>query len=94
MRWVVTKRTIRELTRKNLELEQNFNRRAYELEDTNAQLQARVFKLEGSKLSRRPDEEADSGLRRQDRSLRRSQKRLPRTSLRPDDIRMASERRR
>ena len=29
-------RTIRELACKNLELEQNFNRRAHELEDTNA----------------------------------------------------------
>ena len=44
-------RMVRELARKNLELEQNFNIMIHELEDTNAQLQAKIFQLEGSRLS-------------------------------------------
>ena len=45
-------RMVRELTHKNLELQQNFNRRTHELEDTNAQLQARILEQKGSKLTR------------------------------------------
>ena len=84
-------RTVRELAHKNLELEQNFNRRAHELKDTNAQLQARILELEGSRLSRRSDEEADSGVRRRHHPPRPSPRRSHRTSLHLDNIRMASE---
>ena len=71
-RIVDMERTVRELAHQNLVLKQNFNKRAHELEDINAQLQARIFELEGSRLSRHPNEEADSSMRLQDRSPRRS----------------------
>lgn len=46
------KNTIRQLVHKNQEMERQFNFKAHELEDTNAQLHACILKLEGNKLSR------------------------------------------